>query len=163
MNRKVRMLVGLTCECVHTDVFSQVITCCQAEQTASQTDGSRKWVSNGEGKKKKKIQCLTHCGWGGGGRMWWPVLVPPPLCSSQPVSGSLPPPPADFSLGGGEKNCPLSLTDRQPQSERCPPDINQHTHSPQRASLTDTQPFLLLAFTCKWDVQPLRSRRGTGY
>lgn len=48
----------------------------------------------------------------GGGReggTWRPVLVPPPLSSPQPVSGSLPPPPADLSLGDSGKNCPLSL------------------------------------------------------
>lgn len=94
---------------------------------------------------------LREGGWGG--RMWRPVLVPPPLLSSQPsplspqpVSGSLPPPPADFSLGGSEKNCPLSLSPTAAAwALPCPPDINQHTHtpssarthSPQRAPLTD--------------------------
>lgn len=111
-----------------------------------------------------------------GGRMWRPVLVPPPLLSSQPsplspqpVSGSLPPPPADFSLGGSEKNCPLSLSPTAAAWELpCPPDINQHTHthsfkhthtlSPASSSdgQAGGQPSLLLALTCKWDIQPLR-------
>lgn len=87
--------------------------------------------------------------------MWRPVLVPPPLfspqptpLSSQPVSGSLPPPPADLSLGDSEKNCPLSLSPTAAaRALPCPPDINQHTHThasqssftstPRRASLMD--------------------------
>lgn len=106
--------------------------------------------------------CLAHCWWvtdggirkgvrlreggvrGGTGVcvpvcVWWPVLVPssllpsqPSRLSSQPVSGSLPPLPADFSLGGREKNCPLSLSPSPTGAARarpCPPDINQSTHT----------------------------------
>lgn len=110
------------------------------------------WVRDGSAREGERLS--EGCVWGcGGGRMWRPVLVPPPLLSSQPsplspqpVSGSLPPPPADFSLGGSEKNCPLSLSPTAAAwALPCPPDINQHTHtpssarthSPQRAPLTD--------------------------
>lgn len=92
------------------------------------------WVSERwQGKRGGEIEWrVCVCEVAGG---VWPVLVPPPLLSSQPsslpslpVSGSLPPPPADFSLGGSGKNCPLSLSPTAAaRALPCPPDINQHT------------------------------------
>lgn len=136
----------------------QVSVWCRAEQT--EPHGCREGMCVKEYKKetKKKVEpwwCLASCREAGGrmrgkkGRLsegcmcevsdgvWRPVLVPPQLLSSQPsphssqpVSGSLPSLPADFSLGGGEKNCPLSLWPTLAAwALPCPLDINQHTHS----------------------------------
>ena len=152
------------------------------------------------GKGRKKIQGNLDGAYGGhmrdggvreGGRVSevcevggkvWPVLAPPPPLlfsqpsplSSQPVSGSLPPPPADFSLGGSEKNCPLWLSPTATaRALPCPPDINQHTLLQARAL---TLPSELLWRTGWWAAvsspgphlqmrhpTSQRGRRGTGY
>ena len=71
--------------------------------------------SDGRVREMERLSEVWMCEVSGG--VWRPVLVPPQLlssqpspCPSQPVSGSLPSPPADFSLGCGEKNCPLCLS-----------------------------------------------------
>lgn len=94
------------------------------------TDGIQlamgEWGMAAYGKERDWVKVVCEVG----GRMLQHVLVPPPLFSPQPISGSLPSLPADFSLGGSEKNCPLSLLPTaKARALACPPDINQHTLS----------------------------------
>lgn len=143
------MRVCLTCDRVHGSTYNcifQVSVWSRAEQTEWHAiKVGNKCETVKEKRKEKKFErwwCLASCRrvQRKGEKLsegcmrevsdgvWRPVLVPPQLLCSQPVSGSLPSPPADFSLGGSEKNCPLSLWPTATAwALPCPPDINQHT------------------------------------